>query len=113
MVDLMAGVAVLDYERALAWYEKLFGSPPTFVVSETEALWEVTEYGAVFIERRPERATGHAMHVLFVGDLDERVAAISERGIEPADQEVYANGVRKMLYRDPEGNEIGIGGRPA
>jgi hypothetical protein len=52
------------------------------VVSETEALWEVTGHGAVFVERRPERATGHAMHVLFVGDLDERVAAISERGIE-------------------------------
>ena len=22
MVDLMAGIAVLDYDRALAWYEK-------------------------------------------------------------------------------------------
>jgi hypothetical protein len=82
------------------------------VVSETEALWEVTEHGAVFIERRPERATGHAMHVLFVGGLEERVAAISERGIEPVDQEIYGNGVRKFRYRDPEGNEIGIGGVP-
>jgi hypothetical protein len=23
------------------------------------------------------------------------------------------NGVRKIIYRDPEGNEIGIGGPPA
>ena len=53
------------------------------------------------------------MHVLFVGDLEERVAAISGRGIEPADQETYDNGVRKLFYRDPEGNEIGIGGLPA
>lgn len=83
------------------------------MVSETEALWEVAEHGAVFVERRPERANGHAMHVLFVGDLDERAAAISARGIEPAASETYGNGVRKFLYRDPEGNEIGIGGLPA
>jgi predicted enzyme related to lactoylglutathione lyase len=113
MVDLIAGIAVHDYPGALAWYEKLFGSPPTFVVSDTEALWEVTEYGAIAIERRLDRVSGGAVHTLFVGDLDERTAAISERGIEPVDREIYDNGVRKLIYLDPEGNEIGIGGRPA
>jgi predicted enzyme related to lactoylglutathione lyase len=113
MVDLIAGVAVRDYPGALAWYEKLFGSPPTFVVSDTEALWEVTEHGAIVVELRLDRASGHAMHTLFVGDLDERTTAISERGIEPVDREIYDNGVRKLIYRDPEGNQIGIGGRPA
>ncbi|MFJ7212471.1 VOC family protein [Amycolatopsis sp. NPDC098790] len=112
MVDLMAGIAVRDYEAALAWYERFFGSPPTYVVSDTEALWEVTEHGAVYVEQRPERATGHAMHTLFVGDLDERIAAISARGIEPADVETYDNGVRKFVFHDPEGNEFGIGGGP-
>jgi hypothetical protein len=120
MVDLIAGVAVRDYPGAFAWYEKLFGAPPTFVVSDTEALWEVTEHGAIVVELRLDRAGGHAMHTLFVGDLDERTTAISERttaiserGIEPADREIYDNGVRKLIYRDPEGNQIGIGGRPA
>ncbi|MEV7044851.1 hypothetical protein [Amycolatopsis sp. NPDC051061] len=56
---------------------------------------------------------GLAMRTLFVEDLDERVAGISARGIEPADRETYDNGVRKMIYRDPEGNELGIGGGPA
>ena len=46
----------------------------------------------------------------FVDDLDERVAGISARGIEPAAQERYGNGVRKVIYRDLDGNEIGLGG---
>ena len=111
-VELFAGIAVRDFESALAWYERLFGSPPTFVVHETEVLWQVAEHGSVYVVQRPERA-GLAMHTLFVEDLDERVAGISARGIEPADRETYGNGVRKIIYRDPEGNELGIGGGPA
>jgi hypothetical protein len=38
------------------------------------------------------------------------VAAIASRGLEPAERERYANGVRKVIYRDPDGNEIGFGG---
>ena len=28
-------------------------------------------------------------------------------------RETYENGVRKVTYRDPDGNEIGFGGGPA
>jgi hypothetical protein len=49
---------------------------------------------------------------VFVDDLDERVESIGVRGIEPALQETYGNGVRKVIYRDPDGNEIGFGGAP-
>jgi hypothetical protein len=31
-------------------------------------------------------------------------------GSPPAPQEAYGNGVRKVIYRDPDGNEIGFGG---
>jgi predicted enzyme related to lactoylglutathione lyase len=110
-VDLFAGIPVGDYQRALAWYERLLGSEPSFLPNETEAVWELTEHGYVFIEVRPEHA-GHAMHTLFVDDFDARLEAIAGRGIEPAGQETYANGVRKATYRDPEGNEFGIGGAP-
>jgi hypothetical protein len=34
-------------------------------------------------------------------------------GIQPAERETYSNGVRKAIYRDPDGNEIGFGGVPA
>ena len=50
---------------------------------------------------------------MIVDDLDVRVAGIAGRGIEPASEETYDNGVRKVLYRDPDGNEIGFGAVPS
>jgi hypothetical protein len=87
-VELFAGVSVSDFRRSLAWYGQLLGS-----------------------ELRPAHA-GHALHTLFVDDLDERVRGIADRGIEPAQRETYGNGVRKVTYRDPDGNEFGFGGGP-
>ncbi|GGS92835.1 hypothetical protein GCM10010156_58830 [Planobispora rosea] len=110
-LELFAGIPVTDYAAALKWYEQLLGAPPTFVASDTEAVWELAEHRSVYVERRPERA-GHAMHTVFVDDFDTRVARIAERGIEPVERETYSNGVRKVIYRDPEGNEIGFGGAP-
>jgi len=110
-IDLFAGIPVDDYPAALAWYEKLFGAPPTYVASDTEAVWELAEHRSVFVERRPERA-GHAIHTVFVDDFDGRLAGIADRGIEPARRETYPNGVRHATYHDPEGNEISFGGAP-
>ena len=67
---------------------------------------------SLFIEQRPDTA-GHAMHTIFIDDLDALVTEISLRGLEPTERETYANGVRKATYRDPDGNEIGYGGGPA
>jgi len=111
VVDLFAGIPVSDYEGAVAWYGRLLGVDPSFLPNGTEAVWEVGEHRYVFIEVRPAHA-GHAMHTLFVDDLDDRVRAISDRGIEPDERETYENGVRKVTYRDPDGNEIGFGGAP-
>ena len=33
----------------------------------------------------------------------------ASRGIDPQTQETYENGVRKTIYRDPDGNELGLG----
>lgn len=110
-VDLFAGIPVGDYERALAWYERLLGSEPSFLPNATEAVWELADHRFVFIEVRPEHA-GHAMHTIFVDDLDTRVEEVTERGIEPLERETYSNGMRKVTYRDPDGNEIGFGGAP-
>jgi hypothetical protein len=74
-------------------------------------VWQLAEHRYLYIEELPERA-GHALHTVFVDDLDERVESIGARGIEPASQETYGNGVRKVIYRDPDGNEIGFGGAP-
>ncbi|MBB4964651.1 VOC family protein [Saccharothrix violaceirubra] len=110
-LDLFAGLPVGDYAGALDWYGKLFGGPPSFVVSDTEAVWELADHRSVYVEHLPGRAGG-AMVTLFVDDLDERVTAASARGVEPSSRETYANGVRKVVYVDPDGNEIGFGGAP-
>lgn len=110
-IDLFAGISVTDYAAAVEWYERLFGSAPSFVPNDIEAVWELAEHRFVFIEHRPERA-GHARHLVFVDDLDALVAQIAERGLTPTERETYANGVRKATYRDPDGNEMGFGGAP-
>jgi len=110
-VDLFAGLPVSDYQRALAWYERLLGSEPTFLPNATEAVWELAEHRYLYIEELPERAA-HALRAVFVDDLDERVDSISARGIEPASRETYGNGVRKVIYRDSDGNEVSFGGAP-
>jgi catechol 2,3-dioxygenase-like lactoylglutathione lyase family enzyme len=112
VVDLFAGISVSDYERAVAWYERLLGAAPSFLPNDVEAVWEVAEHRYVYVEVRPEHA-GHSLQTVFVDDLDDRVAAISARGIEPAEREIYDNGVRKVTYRDPDGNAFGFGGGPA
>ena len=109
--DLFAGIPVSDYVAAVRWYERLFGAPPSFVPNDGEAVWELAEHRYVFVEQRPEHA-GHARHLVFVDDLDALVAQIADRGLTPAQREVYANGVRKVAYRDPDGNEVGFGGAP-
>ena len=110
-MDLFAGIPVTSYAAAVEWYERLFGAPPSFLPTEIEAVWELAEHRYLYIEELPARA-GHALHTVFVDDLDERVESIGARGLEPASQETYGNGVRKVIYRDPDGNEIGFGGAP-
>ncbi len=108
-VDLFAGIPVSDYERATAWYQRLLGSEPAFRPNEIEAVWEVAEHRYLYVEVARDRA-GNAGHTLFVDDLDARVEQIAARGIEPAIAETYDNGVRKVIFRDPDGNETGFAG---
>ena len=110
-MDLFAGVPVTDYAAALPWYEQFFGCHPSFLPTETEAVWEVGEHRFIYIVQRPQRA-GNAIVLSFVDDLEERVADIARRGIEPAERETYDNGVTKVTYRDADGNELSLGGGP-
>lgn len=109
-LDLFACLPVADRAVALKWYEKLLGEA-TFYPNDTEAVWELAEHRYLYIEQLPEHA-GHGKQTIFVDDLDAVVAQISKAGIEPALRETYDNGVRKITYRDPDGNEIGFGGGP-
>lgn len=110
-LDLFAGVPVTDYATALKWYKQLLGSPPAFFPHDTEAVWELAQHRYLYIVQQQENA-GHARLTLFVGELDALVSQIGDRGIDPAATESYPNGVRKIIYRDADGNEIGFGGGP-
>jgi hypothetical protein len=110
-VDLFAGVAVSDFDSAAAWFERLFGEPATFEANDTDYVWTLAEHRSVYVKLRPASA-GHAMVTVFLDDLDTFVASAASRGIHPEALETYANGVRKAIYRDPDGNELGFGGSP-
>ncbi|WP_345458910.1 VOC family protein [Nocardioides marinquilinus] len=113
-IDLFAGVAVRDFDRAVAWYERLLGAPATFVAHDTEHVWTVVEHGSLAVDLDPSRA-GHAVVTLFVGgpdELDAFVAAAADRDVHETSRETYGNGVTKVIFHDPDGNEIGVGGGP-
>lgn len=111
-MDLYSGLPVTEVARAAVWYERLLGEPATFVASPQESVWDLAEGRAIFVELAPEHA-GHARVLLFVDDLEARVAAIAARGLEPVSREEYPNGVRKVNYLDPDGNQVGLGGLAA
>ena len=110
-LSLFAGLRVRDYQAALPWYERLLGEP-AFFPHATEAVWELARDRSVYIVEDPDGA-GHGAVTVFSEDLDAVVAQIAARGLEPTERETYSNGVRKAVYRDADGNELGFGGPPA
>ena len=84
---------------------------PTFFPHATEAVWTLADDRSVYIVEQADGA-GHSVVTILVDDLDARVAAIAARGLEPDERLAYSNGVRKALYRDPDGNELGFAGAP-
>src|SRR4051812_28810304 len=111
-LELFAGVRVGDFAAARAWYERLLGRAPSFLPHATEAVWTLAEHRSIFIVEDAS-SPGRGVVTLIVDDLDAVEAEIARRGLEPAERETYENGVRKLTYRDADGNEIGFGGLPA
>src|SRR5712691_3296110 len=110
-IDLFAGIPVTDYAAALEWYERLFGSPPSFVPTDTEAVWEIAEHRFVFIEQRPEHA-GHARHLVFVDDLDALVVQIAERGHAPRSGKPTRTASARSRTATPTATKWGSGVHP-
>ena len=107
-LHLFAGLRVRDFQESRLWYERLLGDP-TFLPHATEAVWTLAEHRSVYVVQHSDGA-GKCVATIFVDDLDAQMAATAARGLEPDEIETYANGVRKAVYRDPDGNELGFGG---
>ncbi|MHC1561789.1 VOC family protein [Actinomycetospora sp. C-140] len=111
-LDLFAGLFVSDFGPSKTWYERLLGREPSFLASDTEAVWELAEHRWLYIKENGAHA-GHGELTIFPEKLDATVDGARGRGVEPSRHEDYPGGVRKVVYRDPDGNEIGFGGAPA
>ncbi|MGK2317878.1 VOC family protein [Gordonia rhizosphera NBRC 16068] len=108
-MDVFAGVPVRDLPQSVAWFERLLGDVASFEPNAVERVWTLTDHGHVYVVVAPDDA-GHGHVTLFVDDLGDFLASTAERGVEPDSQETYDNGVRKAVFRDPDGNEVGVGG---
>jgi hypothetical protein len=107
-LHLFAGLRVRDFHAARPWYERLLGEP-TFLPHATEAVWTLAEERSIYVVEHADGA-GRSVVTIFLDDLDAELAVIAARGLEPDERETYSNGVRKAIYRDPDGNEVGFGG---
>jgi catechol 2,3-dioxygenase-like lactoylglutathione lyase family enzyme len=109
-LHLFAGLRVRDFDSARPWYERLLGEA-TFFPHATEAVWTLADDRSVYVVEHPD-AAGKSVATIFVDDLDACVAAIAARGLQPDEIETFSHGIRKAVYRDPDGNELGFGGGP-
>src|SRR5688500_17650297 len=110
-LQLFAGLRVRGFAAARAWYERLLGEP-SFLPHATEAVWMLADDRAVYIEEDADRA-GRGLVTMLVDHRDAQLAEIAARGLAPDERQTYSNGVRKAIFRDPDGNEVGFGGMPA
>lgn len=111
-VDLFAGIAVADATAAAGWYEQLLGVAPTFWAHEHESVWILAHRRALYVVQDPTRA-GHGLVTLMVGALDQFLAEAEARAVVPTRVHEYDAGVRKAVFVDPDGNQVGVGQVPA
>lgn len=110
--DVFAGVPVSDFRIALDWYQRLFGCAPAFFPNDREAVWALGELRWLYIIVEPERAGG-SIQTIMCKDLEAAIEAAAVRGITCSKEERPAENVRKVMYYDPDGNEIGLGRIPS
>lgn len=98
---------VRDFQRVRDFYHEVLGLP---IAYENPHFADLRAGGcsvALHAERKPHRR-GDSWHMEFlVDDLDRVVAALSRQGVavDPVRTESFG---RITLFRDPEGNEIGL-----
>ena len=105
---VFTGIAVTDYDAALAWYSRFFRRSPDVIVTEHEAMWQVTDTGWIYVVGDANRA-GKSLLTLLVDDLENYVAELGQQGLETSAIDTVPGLYRKAVMTDPEGNMISLG----
>jgi hypothetical protein len=105
---VFAGIAVADYDSALAWYTRFFGRSPDIIVTENEPMWQVADTGWIYLVGDANRA-GKALLTLLVNDLEDHVAELGERGLATSAIDTVPGLYRKAVMTDPEGIMVSLG----
>ena len=108
IANVLAGIAVADFDTALGWYEQLMGRPADDRPMDGLAEWHFADTGAIQVIRDADRA-GNALLTLGVNDLPGFVAALAERGLTSgAIDSTTSDRVDFAASTDPDGNTITV-----
>ena len=103
---VLAGLAVADFDDALAWYERLFGRPADRRPMDGLAEWHSPTAGALQVIHDRERA-GRGLLTLSADGLADLVATLEASGLAPgAIDDTTSDKVLIARISDPDGNVI-------
>jgi hypothetical protein len=91
VAHVFAGIPAADRDVAVRWFERFTSRPPDLIPNEDEAAWQLTDTGWIYLIVDPIRA-GSALHTLLVGDLDDFLTGLAERGIAAGPVETIGDG---------------------
>ncbi|MGA7835039.1 MAG: VOC family protein [Acidimicrobiales bacterium] len=102
---VFVGLSVNELATTRDWFDRFFGRPADVVVSDVEVMWQMTDGARLYVVQDAPPRT-FATVVLAVDDLDDALAVLAGRGLEPGELEVVASAGRKAYFTDPNGNEV-------
>ena len=103
----LAVVSVTDIEVSRQWYTALFGRPEDNNPMASLVEWQVLPgaWVQVFVD---DTTAGRGYLNFAVDDLEQHLAELRGRGLDPGDVSEANKGVRISRLRDPDGNTIGL-----
>ena len=106
VTHVCAVVLVRDFDASVAWYEALFGYPPTNIpMPGVLAEWRVTDNGWIQMTVAREHA-GTALVNFAVDSLEWHLAELEARGLNVGEIQVANKNVQLASIRDRDGNTI-------
>lgn len=108
--QVLATVAVSDFDASSAWYARLFGRAPDNRPSASCAEWQIARCTKIQVLPRNDFAdesghSGWASVGIIVEDLDEVLAGLQGRQIEATPQ-TATHFMRFVPVSDPDGNTV-------